>query len=544
MQVRILPDSPMASEPQQFRNIEEEAKHVYDVREKARVDKLFLATEVLGYDFQSDVHDELFACYIPMDAAKQWSEQSPVKDRMVLWPRGHYKTYSIHVEIIQMIINFPDVRILIMQGNREATSKLLKTIKSHFNGENSDSKFGYFFPEFCATRLGTASEFTTPARRQKGLPQATVTIASPRTMKTGQHYDAGFFDDMVNDQNYRKDKSLQKIEEDFNMCLPLIDPGGYRYVTGTRYAHGDMYENIARQNTEGKWTITIKDCWSDSGKRVRFPQRTLPSGKIIGLTREYLMEIQRVTPAIFASQYLNKPASSASQIFTTTRMLGACVSEKDCPSLSQGVLFIDLAGSDDDDVARDDSVILCGKTDHLANIYCVDGIGGQWSVDALASKVIEMAMKHKPLRILYEATASSRFFIAYLGTVCRDVGVTLPLQPLKVDNNKGAKQLRIEALDGHLRTKRLRFFLGLSCWPKMIEQFVTFPKAKYGHDDYPDTVALMVQQFTGEMRPVKPLSEERHPLLKAMELQELENQSLFQHPEVRGEDDMGSEFDF
>jgi len=528
----------------------QQAQKKLDIRDRAKRDKMFLATEVLGYDFQPDVHDELFACYIPFDDSKNWRLQSEVKDRMVLWPRGHYKTTSIIVEIIQMILNNPDVRILIMQGSRTVTQTLLHQIKSHFIGENPRSKLREYFPEFCADRMGTVDYFTVPARKQKQLPQATVTVASPRTIKTGQHYDAGFFDDLVNDQNYRSPKLLEKVKQDFFMCIPLIDPGCYKYVTGTRYAFGDLYEGIERAELEqrektGKtqWIITIKDCYTDDGQGIRFEARVLPDGRPIGITREELQRIQRDDPAMFASQYLNRPAMMGSQIFTEAKMIGAAVAEKDAPALTQGCLFIDLASSQNEANHPDDSVILCGKTDAFLNMYVVDGIGDCWGTPALALNVIEMALKHRPLRIFIEHSPAANFFIDYLRVVCRDKGVVLPIELLKMDNRKDAKAMRISALEGFIRMKRLRFFVGLPCWEKMLGQFTKWPKAPYGHDDYPDTVALMVKRFTDAQGPMAYISAERHPILRAMEQQQ-RNQHLALAISGRQQEDncMGDDF--
>jgi predicted phage terminase large subunit-like protein len=507
-----------------------------DIRQRARTDKLFLATEILGYDFQSDVHSELFANYITYDRSKTWREQSEIKDRLIIWSRGHFKSTSIVVEAIQAVLNFPDIRILLMQGSIGTTQNLLAEIKSHFLGTGPRSRFREVFPEFCADKLGTVNKFTTPARTQKQLQQATFTVASPRAIQTGQHYDAGFFDDLVNAQNYQSAKKLKKVKDDFSGCIPLIDPGCYRFVTGTRYAFGDLYEGLIRANTNGQWVITVKDCYADNGTDVRFPSRTLSDGRIIGFTHEQLLQIQREDPAMFASQYLNRPASSAKQIFSEQKMLSAVVSEKDSPALSPAVLFIDLATSDAE--TADDSVILAGKMDHLNNAYVVDGIGGQWLAEPLALQIIRMAMKHNPQRILIEKTQASTVLVAYLKVLARDQGLVLPLDYIAVNTTKDAKHIRISALDGHLRTKRLRFFAGIPCWAKILEQFTRYPS---GHNDYPDTCALLMQTFTGQFSPVSPLSTQRHPLLAAMELQESQ-QSFIVPKQQYVEDGMGDEF--
>src|SRR5271155_2924205 len=152
-----------------------------------------------------------------------------------------------------------------MQGTIKVTKGLLKEIASHFDGSHSRSKLNLYFSEFCGDKKVlelTADRFTIPNRIRKQLPQATCTVASPKSIKTGQHYDVGFFDDLVNDGNYRNPLLLAKVEEDFNMARPLVDPGCPRFVSGTRYAFGDLYENIIRRN-KGEWVVSVKNCRKD-----------------------------------------------------------------------------------------------------------------------------------------------------------------------------------------------------------------------------------------------------------------------------------------
>ena len=94
-------------------------------RARAKTDKLFLATEVLGYDFQEDVHQELFDQFIQYDDKLPWAQQSHIAKRMILWPRGHFKSTAVVVEIIQIILNFPDtlarVTYLLAIGRQKLT---------------------------------------------------------------------------------------------------------------------------------------------------------------------------------------------------------------------------------------------------------------------------------------------------------------------------------------------------------------------------------------------------------------------------------------
>lgn len=498
-------------------------------RAKARADRLFLACEVLGYDFTADTHQELFDQYPAFADNKPWAEQFPDGDVLILWPRGHFKSTAVVVLAVQAILCNPDIRILLMQGTIKVTKGLLREIASHFDGTHSRSRLSDLFPEFCGTKKELQSisdRFTTPARIRKQLQQATCTVASPKSIKTGQHYDLGFFDDLVNDGNYRNPLLLVKVEEDFNMARPLVDPGCPRFVSGTRYAFGDLYENIIRRN-KGEWVISVKTCWKEDGVTPRFPQYKTKDGRMVGLTREMLMQIASDSPGIYSSQYLNYPIASSQQVLSEETLLGAVIPERDAPGLSQAVLFVDLASEGEN---PDDSVCIAGKVDQVGRMYAVDMQGGVLSVAPLAVMVCNCILKHRPLKVMIEKTASACYFVEYLKVVMRDKGIVCNIEYIKVNNQPDAKNKRVESLAGHIKAKRFFFFAGLNAWDKFIEQAKQFPKGRHGHDDWPDTAGLMAQVlsigYKGLSRPVS-----RHPVIDVMA----------RDPVMQGIDNMGAE---
>lgn len=474
-------------------------------RNRARTDKYFLANEVLGFNFQP-CHAELFGCFVQFNNGKLWVEQDENKDRMVLWSRGHYKTTAIVVEAIQAILNFPDIRILLMQGSMTVTKTLMKQIMAHFTCEAAESKLSDLFPEFCGSRKKCevdALSFTTPARVTKQLAQATVTVASPKSVKTGQHYDVGFFDDLVNDQNYRNPRLLDKVQEDFTLAQALIDPGGYRYVTGTRYAFGDLYEQIIRwQAASGKWIISIRDCWTDETRNLPdeqkeplFPRFTKKNGQVGGFTREDLLQMQADDPANFACQYLNKPIAASQQTYSEEMLRGACVRKEDIPTLSTAIMVIDLATSDSK--RSDDSVVMVGKTDAMGLGYICDMAGAQWTPFDLAQRVLILALKHRPTCIYLEKSAAGQVFAEFLRLVARTKNIFLPIEFIKMDTRPDAKTMRIQTLAGTIKAKRLRFFAGLPQFDKLIQQAIEFPRGR--HDDYIDTAALLYGELNKEI---------------------------------------------
>ena len=473
-----------------------QARELVAQRERARTDKMFLAG-VLGYDFQPDVHADLFEQYIKFDRTKTFMfDQSPCRDRLTLWPRGHYKSSSIIVEIVQMILNFPDVRVMIMQGTKAKSKALVKEVRSHFDHSNPRSKLDSLFPEFCSEKIGTVEGFTVPARERKHLKEPTVMVASPKASKAGWHFDAGFFDDLVDEQNYKNPDLVKQTIDDFVHYIPLIDPGGYRYVTGTRYTYGDLYEWIIRNN-DGRWQISLRKAWTpkpDGTKTLLFPQRQIADGRHLGFTVEMLEAIQRDNPETFSAQYLNEPISSGRQLFPESFILGAVRPREANAQIGPAILFVDLASSLQAD--GDKSVVLCGRQINNCPTVC-DLRSGHWSTLQIANNVLEQALLHRPIKVLIEGSPGSTYFIDYLRMIAKDKGIQLLIEPIKVSNSKGAKHLRIAAIEGAIKTRRLAFLPNLPNWPALVEQFTQFPKSR--HDDEIDTISLMVQFYSGQI---------------------------------------------
>jgi predicted phage terminase large subunit-like protein len=477
------------------------------LQHRARTDKLYLA-DLLGYDFQADVHTDLFDTYIPFDRNKPYFEQDKQKHRLILWSRAFYKTTSTIVEIVQTILNFPDVSVMLMQSTVGKSKELLAQVKGHFDGTNLNSKLYTLFPEFCKDKLGRADAFTVPTRT-RSRKDPTVFVASPKSSKAGLHPDVGFFDDLVTEQNYRNPELLKKTIEEFSHYTPLVNNGGYFYVTGTRYTFGDLYEHIIRSNEstaefpKGKWKVTVKGCWEEDRNGLRtsdsnFPPRKLTkgarAGETIGISLQELLAIQRDNPETFAAQYLNRPIAAGTQLFTESLLLGAVRPRDPNQVVGPALLFVDLAESRDP--RADKRVVVCGRQIAGCPTVC-DIRSGQWSTLQIAQNILEMSLIHRPLRVLIEGSQGSTFFTDYLVMIAKDKGISLAVDKIKVSNNKGAKYLRIAAIEGAIKTGRLRFLAGLPGWADMVQQFIEYPKGK--HDDEIDTVSLMLQFYSGQL---------------------------------------------
>lgn len=465
-----------------------------EARLRCKTDWRYLS-KVLAYDFQDDVHADLFdAMPTPQPGVviRDWSTQ---KNVLILWPRGHFKTSAVVLRIVQMILCDPDIRILIMQGSLKLSKKILKEVKSHFTGQNVKSGLPALFPEFCAEKLGDAFEFTVPARVRKHLPAATVTVASPRATSTGQHYDAFFADDLVHANNFRNIELLDKLESEFAHFVPLLDPGGYTVVTGTRYSFADIYGRIIARN-KGEWTVSVREAHNGSWQ-ILFPERVVDGGtRKIGFTKELLQQIERDEPETFNAQYMNRIIAARHQLFTEQLLLSKVRSSKDenFPTAGPVVVWIDLAPSKR--VETDHSVAVVSRIATTKQVYIVDVIGDTFSPAAFAIVVINQVLKYRPVRVLIEKAAGAEYFAEYLQAIARENGIQIPLELVPCSNQKDAKYLRIAALEGAFKHDRLFLTAGIRDMKRLVDEFVQFPKGRY--DDRPDAIASLVKYTTNQ----------------------------------------------
>lgn len=523
------------------------ARKRVEERARAKSDKMHLANDVLGYDFQ-ECHRELFAQYPDFDESKPWAEQiAGYEDILVLWPRGHYKSTALKVVLIQAVLNNPDIPILLMQGNVSLTELFLEEIAKHFRGEVPESRLKELFPEFCGTKKALANNkksLTVPCRRRTQTPQATFTVASPKSIKTLQHYWLGAFDDLQNESNSTNPVQVEKVYSDFISLQPLVQHGG-RWVSGTRWAFGDCYEQIMlwskTQEQKGvrKWRISVKTCWKEDGS-VRFPRFQKRNGQIDGFTREDLLQLLEQRPTWFACQYLNHPVIESQQTITPDLLNSALIAPLAAPALSRAILFLDLAATNETGHS-DDCVIVAGKLDSQAKMYVADQRGGLWTTMTFALNVIDMALKHRPSKILIEKSSAGMIFVEFLRVVAREKGIVLPVDFIQVDTKPDAKNTRVGALAGHIKAKRFLFFFGLSCWEKSVEQAIQFPKGRYGHDDWPDTWALMARYFAQStlFMPMPEVATTRHPVVALLDRDPVTQQIDLMGREVESRDGVG-----
>lgn len=553
---------------------------------------------IMGMDFQPEPHDRLFAQYLqkrPGEGIVLSDLDTVTKKRMILWPRGVFKTSSIIVEIIQCILNYPDISICFLTGGHPLAKRQLAKIKRVF--ERPTVLFRWLFPEFCLVsrplkkrkrskaadgteiseieyeditpKFGTTTEFTIPCRTNSMIAEPTFAISTAKSVKSGSHFDMIFIDDLVNDQNYRSVKALEKCYNDYLDICPVLDPHGFMIVTGTRYSFGDTYERLQEMAKEEEkqlggtiWKFSIRDCWSTGcqncvhsdvyhdysinvieppcthpdchctgfkargNKGVLFPLTRTRAGKEIGHTVEWLKAEQvRTGPEFFANQYENKPIATGTQTFTEA-LLGRQTlhHEVQLPTFHQARIFAigDLAYVGQE--GRDYSVIFIVRV-FQGQIFVVDCFFGNWDSNAVAENTFRILMKHRPEKIYFEKFNGWEAYHNVISAYCREKGLDqLPLEWLPGSQALNAKLIRIGASKGPLQQRRLWLYSPMPGYALLTNQLVKWPKLGR-HDDFADALGMVVAAPTNyQMESPPQISNPLHWLNKLHQVQVIEDQ--------------------
>ena len=205
-----------------------------DARFRCRTDQLFLS-DILGLDLVENPHRALFNLFLHKKPGTPLAELDTVKKkRMVLWPRGCAKTFSVRVEETQLILNYPSIRICFLTGSDDLAKRQLAALKNVF--KQPTARFKHLFPEFCLVSKqtkkgewrdvepdwGNAHEFSVPARGNTILPEPTFCISTARSINSGSHFDVIVIDDLVNDRNWQSSALLEKSYQDYlSLCPPF-----------------------------------------------------------------------------------------------------------------------------------------------------------------------------------------------------------------------------------------------------------------------------------------------------------------------------------
>lgn len=284
---------------------------------RCKTDLFFLAKEILNYDkMEVATHQEL--CNYTTSILPNPPELPHNKDfdarknlLLLLMPRGTFKSSVVTVAFsLQMILNEPNVRILLDSETFSKSKAFLREIQDHLISNDKYREVFkaihgmYPYEKKSSAKLWTDSEIILPCRTRP-LKEPTISCAGIDVTKNGMHYDLIICDDLHSEKNVTNKEQILQVIDHYKLAFSLLDPGKPMIVIGTRWHELDLYGHII-DFEEQDFNILKRSAYNPDGS-LFFPEV---------LSEDALEKIRRRQGAsIFSKQYLNQPVSDENATF-------------------------------------------------------------------------------------------------------------------------------------------------------------------------------------------------------------------------------------
>lgn len=515
-----------------FRSKEDWVEHGYENFEKwkedyrrAQRDLYWLATELLGFALVEKTHrpitDDFFIRKNPeveaLNKKNKWdwklavSKQSTIKRRVLLYPRGSFKSSIDQVDVVQWVVCFPNIRILVMTAEETLAVNFVGAIKKFFQVTQNVklTRFQMLFAEHCvaATRREADNEFTTAARKENPSGGEPTILALSLGMSTaGKHFDIGKFDDCESEANSGPKATAEqrkKVTADILLRRYLIDPYGYRDFLGTPYdQEGAMMALQAQQNIfllrKPGWVVKEKSVGKSTAElteddvELLFPE---DGNGIPRLNFENLLEAYKDDPYLFSCQILLDPKREEDIKFTEILLRSHIIPPESLPSPGTFRTFESWDLAHTDGRGSDYSVGTIGYFDQMGRVFPTHVKRGRFDGNRLAFEIAHQAAQWRPERIVIESSGAVQFLYNDIRRELMQQGyANCPVDFFKVDTSDGAKSTRARLLETYLTSDR--FFLSdkIDIIEEIVKEFLRFKPHTKRKDDIIDSFAHLIIQ--------------------------------------------------
>jgi phage terminase large subunit-like protein len=535
---------------------------------KYQMDLYALSVDLLGLDIVEETHrpitDDFFVKKNPYIEAKNWkdavSKQSTIKNRLLLYPRGSFKSSIDRADVVQWLICFPQIETIYMTAEETLASEFVQMTRSYFaiDSEAKLTRFQMLYFAHCVPAKTKESEdrFTSRAKNENVVTPS-IRSLSLGASTVGKHGQVGKFDDCVSNKNSgptATPEQRKKVTEEIKLARNIIDGFGYRDYVGTNYDLQDAYASL--EETLPNLKVLRKPAWTVKAqarkKKIEelvaddvdllFP---LDGAGVERLTFEAIMAEYKVDSFICSCQLLLNPTLTKTVKFTDQMLRKQIIPSEQFPQ--DGTYFVvdmwDLAATDG--VKSDRSCGMVGKFTtagpYAGRVYICDIIRGRYSKSELPFQIANQASRWKPLRSLAIEKPPAHDFLEndIIRALSRvGYGDCPAIEWIAVENTKGAKNERAAETEILLVNNQIFFSADIpeDVMNEVIKEHVNFKAGTNRKDDSVDTLARLARYLPKEIS-VPQTEQERQnaawDLLK--QKQSYEKQFLYRENETAGE---------
>lgn len=456
------------------------------------------------------------------------------KERLLLVPRGGFKSTMNMADTIQWALCFSEVTVLVLSGVLSLANAFVGEIKGHFTLEETsevawkdiyttskrnyrpkstdDGSFFIFqalFAEHCIPEDdGKSNEFQTPAvsNPQK---EPTVFSASIEQSLTGFHVCVLKLDDVVTNENSQTVERLKAVNKQVSINQAMLHPYGFYDKIGTWYDTEDTYgqdiKNEAKYIEDGESFMMktyIRPCWwptEEAIKAGKIEEEMVRSDyhlwfDIPGqLTYEFLRNKKKTDP-YFAIKYLNDPTQMHVVKFPRELLIRKTVNAAEVPGTGMIVTCVDTAYSIK---SWADYTVIVTALIYGGRFYIIDMKRGRYDEYALPAMIAATAAQWKPKQICIEESGAIKYIAREVYREMDKLKVRVPVRlvPLGQGSKKNSKNVKAGPVLRFLGDDRLKFVNTCPSLDDLYDELSKFGTAASTHDDIVDALAILVNEF-------------------------------------------------
>jgi phage terminase large subunit-like protein len=461
------------------------------------------------------------------------NEYTDVKERLLLVPRGGFKSSMDMADTVQWIICYPEVTILILTGVLDLAKDFVKEIKGHFELEDAaagqvnlfhakqalkprtthdgtPSLFQVLFPEHCIPKEeGKSYEYQTPAISIVDK-ECTVFAASIEQNLAGWHVGVMKLDDVVTNENSRTVERIKNINKQVSINNAMLHPYGFYDKIGTWYDAEDTYgqdiKHVAKCKKDGEditMKIYLRPAWwpNEAARKAGKVESEMQESdwefwfnEPGQLTYKFLRGKKSSDPEGFAIKYLNDPTQAHRIKFPRELMIRRTIPATMLPQQGMIVVTVDTAYSTKN--WADYTVVLTSLI-YGGRFYVIDMKRGRFNEYELPQIIAANALQWKPKRICIEDSVGVKWLGKEIYREMDKLRIRVPIEfvPLGQGSKGNAKEQKAKPVLRYLGDERLLFTnqcVGLDDIYNELEKFGT---AGATHDDIVSALSILVEQF-------------------------------------------------
>lgn len=466
--------------------------------------------------------------------ADSYNTEVDKKERLLLVPRGGFKSTMNMVDSIQYVICWPETTILVLSGVLALANAFVTEIKGHFTLDETQSAdwagvygfkkayrpkmlddapsiFQALFAEHCIPEDdGRSNVFQTRAAVQ--LREPTIFSASIEQSLTGFHVCVLKLDDVVTNENSLTVERLKAVNKQVSINQAMLHPYGFYDKIGTWYDTEDTYgqdvKNRDRYLTDGEnfpMKIYIRPCWwptEDAIKAGKIEEEMVETDYHLWFNRPGQLTYQflrnkRKTDPYFAIKYLNDPTQMHVVKFPRELLVRKTIPAVELPGTGMVITCIDTAYSTQswaDYTAIVTALIYGGR------FYLIDLKRGRYDEYTLPGMIAATAAQWKPKTICIEDTGKGEKYIQRETYREMDkLKVRVPIRMVGLGQGtkkKGSKNAKAGPVLRFLGDDRLKFVNTCPQLEELYDELSRFGTAASTHDDIVDALAIMVSEFS------------------------------------------------